>query len=315
MKKHHIRHFLYTGLLNVLRLSRDYRGNPRTKIGANPYPRRSPILLAIFNFQQLFRFLFVEKRYPNFRPKLKSLENSKNGQVALLIGHGPSLLKISIDEINRDNPDIWVINDFYNMELADQIQATHYVLSDRWSLSKDPTLVTQRFLPLINYIKKNNICLFLPHWAQNMNEVSSLSEEKIYFFDDRELSAWSNNISPLRPRGYTSATLYKALSCAIYLGYERIYILGMDNSEFLNLSSAENNALTFTSRTPIPGRGSREIVDVLFDQYHDGPAGEFTEYAHMFGDIAKFKGPIFNLDEESLTTAFQKLVAHPWIKP
>jgi hypothetical protein len=45
----------------------------------------------------------------------------------------------------------------------------------------------------------------------------------------------------------------------------------------------------------------------------DGPAGAFIDVAHALGDLYKFKGNIINLDPNSLTTAFPKVISHDWI--
>jgi len=47
--------------------------------------------------------------------------------------------------------------------------------------------------------------------------------------------------------------------------------------------------------------------------YLDGMASAFSSLSHNFGDLLKFKGPIVNLDVQSLTTRFPKEANHPWV--
>jgi hypothetical protein len=117
-------------------------------------------------------------------------------------------------------------------------------------------------------------------------------------------------LSPVKPRGYIGLTLYKGLGFALYLGYKKIFILGMDNSEFLKYKSNVSNHILLYGNHAYQDLANS--VD-LSDYYLDGMASAFTHLAHNFGDLQKFKGPIVNLDVESLTTRFPKEVHHPWI--
>jgi hypothetical protein len=100
------------------------------------------------------------------------------------------------------------------------------------------------------------------------------------------------------------------LGFALYLGYERIYILGMDNSEFLNYrSDPDNRLLHYNSH-------AYQNPDLAYDMsnhYLDGMASALTSLSHNFGDLVKFKGSIANLDGQSLTTRFPKEADHPWV--
>lgn len=302
----------YKTLLKLFKLNKDYRGGSRTKIGMNPYPRRSPFLLALFNFQELFRFLKSSRKYLGFRKDTLLLKDSKVGRVALLLGNGPSLDRLIPSKVSISNPDIWVVNSFYRLEFSDELDVSYYVLSDHDNLESGDSTLQAQFQEILEFGRKKKVTYVLPHWAKGTRQFNLFSENPTVFFDDRDLSSWTRNTSPLKPRGYLSLTLYKALAFALHLGYEKIYILGMDNSEFITWHSDAKNRL-FNG-----GNYSYEIEsdsgqDFTSEQ-PDGLAGAFVSYAHAFADLARFQGPILNLDEHSLTTAFPKVIGHPWVR-
>ena len=211
--------------MRTLGLNADYRGNTRSTLGVSPYARRSPFLLAFFNFRELVIFLSDRRKARFVRPMTRVLRNSKISKQALVLGNGPSLSNLNAQLVSLDDPDIWVVNDFYKVKQAEDLAVTHYVLSDGAYFNGLPDKVNNKLEPILDFIKRKNAILVLPHWAKKFDLLTP-KDANVYFFDDRELSAWSSNTSPIKPRGYIGLTLYKGLAFASYLGYERIYILG-----------------------------------------------------------------------------------------
>ena len=170
------------------------------------------------------------------------------------------------------------------------------------------TNISYSFLPIATVTTEKNGKCILPF---------KMEKQQRFYFDDRELSAWTKNTHPTKPRGYVGLTLYKALAFAIFLGYEKIYILGMDNTQFMAHMSDLNNSILLRSNHAYSSHLEKDKASVQMDfseKTLDGMASFFTTYSHIFADLRKFKGPIYNLDQLSLTTAFPKLEHHPWIK-
>ena len=304
-----LRQNLYKSLLNFLNLSVDYKGDNRSDLGVSPYARRSPLLMTIYNLRELNAFFKDRRDAKFFKEETRALKNSKGNLEALVLGNGPSLAKLNSNSVSSGNPDIWVVNDFYKVKQAIDLKVTHYVLSDPAYFSGLPIEINDRLKPIIDYVKVKNATLILPHWAKDFLFKKIVSTQVLYF-DDRSLSAWSKNTTPIKPRGYISLTLYKALGFALYLGYKKINILGMDNSEFVNYHSDEENRLLLNSNHAY--QNERDTYDIS-NEYLDGMASAFSSLAHNFGDLMRFKGPIVNLDGQSLTTRFPKEANHPWV--
>jgi hypothetical protein len=307
--KFQLRQSLYKFLLSVLNLRVDYRNSKRETLGVSPYPRRSPLLISIYNLRELTVFLMDRSDAKFFKSATRALKDSKRDSEALILGNGPSLVKLNSTRVSSDNPDIWVVNDFYKFRDASNLGVSYYVLSDAAYFLGLPDKENAKLKPVLDYVKDKNATLILPHWAKNLlsKEITSI---KVRFFDDRELSAWSKNTNPVNPRGYLGLTLYKALGFALYLGYKKIFVLGMDNTEFLGYGSDEANRLLLLSNHAYQNEDNAYDLSGI---YLDGMASAFSSLSHNFGDLLKFKGPIVNLDTKSLTTRFPKERNHPWV--
>lgn len=304
-----LRQKCYKILLSAINLSVDFKGKNRFELGVSPYARRSPFLMTVYNMRELNTFIKDKSDAKFFKVETRALQNSKRNLEALVLGNGPSLAKLNPEKVSLANPDIWVVNDFYKVKQAIDLKVTHYVLSDPAYFSGLPMEVNDRLKPIIDYVKEKNATLILPHWAKDFlfNKIVST---QLFYFDDRSLSAWSKNTTPLKPRGYIGLTLYKALGFALHLGYKKINILGMDNTEYLKYhSDAANRLLLDGNHAYQNERGTYDISN----EYLDGMASAFSSLAHNFGDLLKFKGPIVNLDVQSLTTRFPKEANHPWV--
>ena len=304
-----IRETLYRLLLRVLRVEKDFLNRDRENFGTSTYPRRSPLLLTVLNLQELSRFLIAKKLPIEMKRAIRSTKDSKIGKTALLLGNGPSLNRLQVKNVLKDSPDIWVVNDFYKTEVAKHLQVNFYVLSDADHLNPLDLMGNSRFKPIIEKVNQDAAYLVLPNWISTAIQKAKMETRALYF-DDRQLSAWTRNTSPDAGRGYIGLTAYKALAYCIYLGYDEIYILGMDGSEFQLLASDEQNRLLLGGHHAYK---DESISKDLSSHFLDGFAGAFMTYAHTSGDLEKFSGPVFNLDSSSFITRFPKVTEHLWV--
>jgi len=275
------------------------------------YHGRSVTKLVIHNLLQLISF------YKTPGPKRKHLngtrvlKNSKKGKVALILGSGPSLNNLNTNILSDYIDDVFVINSFNQLEVATKIKPAFYGLSDPahfGTLSSEQTLELNAIL---DYVKDCKATLVLPHTAFLAKVFSSFNR---IFFDDREKTFLNRNIGPLKPRSYGSTTIYKMLAMATFMGYEEIFVLGFDNTNFLNYRGRPDNLMQdvggATAIRKIKIKSA--FIGEYEKEFTSGMAGRMQSYAHLFGDLHKFKKfKVSNLDPYSLTDAFPKAVNHP----
>ena len=282
----------------------------KLRVLASPhyYHGRSSWLLFISNFLQLLGFLKTKKPHRNSFNDLRKLKNSKIGRTALVLASGPSVDGLNHDFLERFVDDVLVINGFNKLKIANKIKPVFYGLSDPAhlkDLSGDQKTEREE---LLAYVKKVGATLFLPHHAYKNK---AFDEFKCIFFDDRELTFFNNSINPTKPRGYGSTTIYKMLALACFLNYDKIFIIGIDNTNFYNYRGTPDNRIVDiglnTAESVTSARST--FISEYEAEFTSGMAGRMQSYSHLFGDLEKFpKGKIINLDPNSLIDVFPKLV-------
>ncbi len=282
---------------------------------ANPhfYTKRSVMLLLLQQFFRFILFLRTDKPPKVAIQEMAKLANKGKGKTALVLGNGPSLNRLIPKQAIQFFDDIFVVNGFHNLRISEEISPSFYCLSDPLDALEIDDEGSKEGNNLREYFKQNIDCVCLLPYSW-ISTAENLPNKSLYF-DDRERTFFSRNISPLKPRAYSSVTLYKALAVACFMGYKKIYILGFDNTEFHNYIGRLDNESAFEHKTYATLKNEREYYSGnLTLPFVSGLAGRMQSYAHLFGDLFMFsKYPIINLDPHSLTDAFPKIATHPAI--
>ena len=103
-------------------------------------------------------------------------------------------------------------------------------------------------------------------------------------------------------------TLYKALAMANWFGYQKIFVIGMDNTYPRDLyCDSQNKILMLENHT-----GEVDSVDDRSYMY-DCVGDALAHLALLFFDAYKFSNAkTRNLDPYSLTDAFKKVESRDW---
>ena len=266
------------------------------------YFGRSVSKLLLFNIIQAVSIL--RRRGPSkklLRP-LSALKNSKSGQIALVLGNGPSLNKINIHNVKQHSPDIFAVNDYYMKEIAKELIPSFYCLSDPDTFIQPDRKVLHKNSAMYSYIEKHDCIILKSHLYRKID--LGIQNTTLYF-NDREMLSLNRNINPLKIRGYSSLTILKALSVAIFLGYSKIYILGVDNTQHLAITADLENNFSLRSDKLYEDPNQEHINFPLSPP--SGIAGKFQQYAYWFADFYKFpRDRIINLDVNSIIDYFPK---------
>lgn len=230
---------------------------------------------------------------------LKALKNSKKGCSAILCGTGKSLDRLPDDFINKNELELWVVNDYFETEISSKNTPNYYCLSDPMDFNR--LTDNSSHSSFFNYVTKINPTMVVPDsWAKNYKNYT-----RTIFYNDRQHFRISGKSNPTRPRKFISITLYKALNVMIYLGYDKIYLIGLDGSEFYGYVGNEKNEL-FQDYSFTHAKGVNKKV-LKLHELKSGMAGRMQSYSRLFGDLSFFeKSKIINLNIESLIDAFNK---------
>lgn len=246
-------------------------------------------------------------------PRLTSLKGSKKGKRAIVIGNGPSQGLISTDALDKfkvAGNDIFAVNFWNQNSKLSKIPPKYLVISDPETLSEPKINGSQRASVLKGsqdlkkyLLEHEDIILFAP--VTRIKYLKKIyGENRVLGFFDTEMRSLSTNIDPRFPRGYVSMTLYKALALAVYMGYEQIYLIGMDNTYPRDIFCDHDNKILNYER-------HADTEDYLIDQTELLPSMDVwaQEIFLLFYDLRRcFAGArVLNLDSYSLTDVFPKI--------
>ncbi len=295
------------GLFSNLRGKFSIVGSPHFYYGKSLtrlFAHKIVVLLGFLKSSRGNRSLF--KNTSNFR-------NYGVGKTALVLGTGPSLSNLRLDLVQDYVNDVFVVNEYFSLKISDKLKPDFYCLSDPLHFDPNSAGMSETRNSLQEYFADCNPVLIFPHWAKSLPYFKDFST---LYFDDREQSWFSKNISPLKPRGYTSVTLYKALAMACFMNYDKIYLLGLDNTNFKSyIGSKDNIVLDNSSITAEKNETDKPSIYAAPQiKFTSGIAGRMQSYALLFGDLKFFnKNNIVNLSENSLVDVFIKESNHPLV--
>ena len=232
--------------------------------------------------------------------------HSRNGREAIVIANGHSTNQLDVagvSEAINNGLDVFSMNSFLLSDLSWRITPSHYVLSDGFHRPDTGSDTSKRLWEMLD--ANPQIQLLAPHtWYPTLKD----RRPSTLYFNDCGLEGWTTNISPMKPRGYLTLTAYKALSIAIHFGYDRIHIIGFDNTNYLNYHVDESGRIFFGGDTHFYSADSLDRD--LSDMYPQGMADCLFDYSLCLLDLERCFGhaQIYNLDVNSSTRAFAKVV-------
>lgn len=244
---------------------------------------------------------------------LKPLRNArmtKASMSALVLGNGPSVKTLdwaAVGRAQRNGLELIVVNWFPLTAASSEVTPDFLVLSD--PLMRPGIVGDTRTESFWQYVDDHPMVrLAVPvSWYRSVKKNKELLS-RTWFFDDASLEGWTSNTSPLRPRGYLSLTVYKALGIAVHLGYSSIKILGIDNTMYKGLNVDRENRIQLSDHHFYANARAEQDVSWF---YPNGVADYFYDLSLCFLHLKQSFGrhrEIVNLDPDSLVDCFRKVI-------
>jgi hypothetical protein len=177
------------------------------------------------------------------RKGTKRLKNSKSGEV-LLLGGGPSVLNLSIAQIERfqnSGGKVAVMNGFLFASLAREIRPDYYFILDPgyWDsseLSKDfrkklEELSIQFSFTLVHPSDKSSLLI---------------SNKSVIYVGGRIVSGLKRIANPYSFWGLPASTALVSIATLNFLGYKRIYFAGLDSDTYKKYFVNDLNEVLFS---------------------------------------------------------------------
>lgn len=241
---------------------------------------------------------------------IKNLRGSQSDRRALVLGNGPSRDNLCMDclkAFSTNGNHIIAVNEFLHGDLLRRVPPQVVVVSDPSTLRGETFGDDGERQDEFDFLRDNSqILLSVPLEQKRQYEKLGLPNAIVPFVDTEARYSWRGErrgIDLTKPRSYVSATLYKALAVAVWLGYEHVFVLGMDNTYPRDLFVDSNNHVLRRTRHASDDQHWCQDLSQFYGRVEDC----LYEVNLLFHDIHKFASPnITNLDPYSLTDAFTK---------
>jgi hypothetical protein len=262
--------------------------------------------------------VFLLRRIAQGRGRTGALESTRrlagsaSGREVLVIGSGPSaslVKKTAVVKAQQAGELVVVATNFFlNSSLGKTITPDYLVWSDDIFRPANAEDNRDAWEALTSRPAITLVCPWT--WKDSLHKMGI--PNPVVFFDDDTLEGWSNNISPLRPRGYQGSTGQKALAFALHLGAHSTSIIGLDLSYYRHFTVDDNNRVL---RHPVHLKGTDTGVADLTPHTLVGLADELYSAANNFRALhTHFRGAkVRNLDPNSLVDAFPKATDSPYV--
>lgn len=225
-------------------------------------------------------YLLTKKDYRQMRLRNKKYKNIALGKRCFILGNGPSLNDINIELLK--NEDIFTVNQINRSPIFNKIKPKYHCIADAdffYLDDKDPGQAER-----LKYIKQlqsyeDLVCIF-PCLSKKFFDSLNFSNKIIYYntYQDAEKKAIKHFDMTL---GIPSirTVVQVAIYSAIYFGYQDIYLLGVENTNYSSLlnkideiDSVENaHAYNYTNteRDEILKKKNNHNNEFVFENFYN----------------------------------------------
>lgn len=272
-------------------------------------PLHEQVLDRLKTAAKVWRYYF-QHQLPNAKAmkKTAAFRNRHQGQAAFVLGCAPSLNKLDLRKLAQYQKEeqfkVYAVNSYLFSEYAQELVPDYYCLSDPAAFGgktgygqDNDDKVQNQMKKVAEKIQNLGLPVFIP-----VESYDRINWPNRYPFCDQQ-DLYSNNvIDPLSPRGYVSMTVLKALTMALYMGHERIYIAGIDCSDIKHTFVDRNNDMYLDYKHFFNDKKNPLKL------YHASNMCEMLYWEHLlYESFGRFSGhPIINLDPDGLLDCFSK---------
>ena len=199
----------------------------------------------IAHYYNCYNFL-AKKGIKDFAGKYKEKKR------CFVIGNGPSLIPEDLDALARHNEFCFGLNMIHKIYNKTKWRPNYICICDKLIVSQN----------LDRIFECNNCPVFLTdavqlYFSPFQYDKAILYHEEYNRDDDYRIIKFETELSNgIIPSGWTVS--YIAIQLAVYMGFDEVYLLGMDNSNWIKHCSDD-----YWSENPITNEASEELVTLV----------------------------------------------------
>lgn len=228
-----------------------------------------------------FRIFFIKDFRITIINNNNKLKNSYFGQRCFIVGNGPSLAKLDLSKITNET--VFTVNYIMNNRtLYEKLNSDYHVLIDPTFLTLDSRipedLASIELLKQINYSNKKPFCIVREDAKQAFK---TYGLDKIlnihYIFQHRNMTdTYRTKISMCKNMPSSQNVIQTAIFSAIYMGFKKIYLIGVDMTYSFLTYEANDNGEPIISKSYHAYNYSNEAKKIMLTR--DKLDNEFMMY-------------------------------------
>jgi hypothetical protein len=196
--------------------------------------------------------------------EIKQYKNRHASERCFVIGNGKSLLMNDLDRLKQANEICFGLNKIFYAFEDTQWRPDYYLAQDTRVLMYYSEEINNMDVP-VKFIADR----YPPYWDTNISNNTHMFHIKTEVFSPN-MPEFSMDFSAYSVEGFT--VMYSALQLAVYMGFKRIYLLGVDNDYSGDIEKSESHfSPKYHSKKGAFGKNTKELTlqvrDKVLDAY------------------------------------------------
>jgi len=234
----------------------------------------------------------LTRRYKDILNKNLAIKDMHLGQRCFILGSGPSIKDIKLDELKEEH--VFVVNEFDKHPQFKNLQHVYHIIPDTFYFKGDKSSYYWERLKAKSDLANPNTVFFFHIRGKNLVEKEGLfTKNKVYYINTQGIISdhFDFNINLDKTLPWPKNSILSCLMIAVYLGFREIYLLG-----------CEHNFLAMHM-------GLEQGKNKTFDHFYASP--ELDNIAKMTNaDAAKVLIKRYDWDEEYLNASYENTMRH-----
>lgn len=231
-------------------------------------------------------------RHKDALRKNLEIKNSRRGQKCLILGNGPSMKDVNLNELRDEY--VFVVNEFDKHPQFQVLQHIHHVIPDTFYFTDDKnSYYWEKLKTKSDHTRSNTIFFFHLKGKELVEKEGLFSKNKIYYLHTQGIISdhFDFNIDLDKTLPWPKNSLLSCLMIAVYMGFQEIYLLG-----------CEHNFLT-TRTGPEQGKAK------TFEHFYINP--ELEQISQMPKEKAEeIMKKRFHWNNEDLKASYENTMQH-----
>lgn len=263
------------------------------------------IYIRLHNMKAIFGTSILQKN--KFIKDNKIFHNSYCGRRCFILGNGPSLNNYDLALLK--NEFVYCVNEFYRYKKFEDVFPNCYFIADSFYFNlKEDSIEGARFIKAIESILDRDIIFWVPFSEKEKVELYEWNKNNNIYYFNNNLSWYPGDYSLVKfdkciPGMY--AVIQYAILNAVYMGFNEIYLLGVEQTDIINtlkgyINKNEEYDYAFSLNEKETEWKRNQMQSYSLSTMLNGYSNIFYLYDELYEYCLFHKVDIFNLSPNSL---------------